>query len=75
MQFILGRVALHFVWKSILKYFQIEERYIMKMKQKLHKYRIREINKINSILHTLRSTARKNETYLRYSFFDSAKFV
>jgi len=55
--------------KGHISYIEIEERYIMKMKQKIHKYRIRKIIRNNSILHTQRCTARKIETYLRYTFF------
>lgn len=55
--------------KEHISYIEIEERYTMKMKQKIHKYRIRDIIKDNSILHTQRCTARKIETYLRYTFF------
>lgn len=55
--------------KEHISYIEIEERYTMNMKQKIHKYRIREIIRDNSILHTQRCTARKIETYLRYTLF------
>lgn len=46
-----------------------------KMKRKIHRHQIKKVIKFNSILCASRCTARKDETYLRYTFFDDAKFV
>ena len=75
MGFFSGQDRIAVCVKQHVKYVQIEERHIMKMKRKLHKWRIKEINKINSKLYTSRCTARKEKTLLRYIFFNGAKFV
>ena len=61
--------------QKYINYTQIRERHIMKIRLKIHKCKIRKIIKLIVILYASRCTARKNETYLRYTFFIDAKFV
>ncbi len=71
----LDRIALHFVWSSGITCIWIVERNKTKMKLKMHRHRIREIIKFNSILYTSRHIGMKVKTSMRYIFFNGAKFV
>jgi hypothetical protein len=71
----LDRIAMHFVWSSGITCIWIVERNKTKMKLKMHRHRIREIIKFNSILYTSRHIGMKVKTSMRYIFFNGAKFV
>ena len=64
-----------FKWKHGTMVFGSKEHKVMKIKRKIHKKRIKAFIQTNSILHTSRCIARKEKTSMRYTFFDSAKFV
>ena len=67
--FFCDKDALYF-WGKVYKKAQIGEQFTMKMKPKIHKYRIREIIKVNNILRTSRCIGMKEKTSMRYTFFN-----
>ena len=59
--------------KEHINYILVGERHIMRIKRKIHRYRIRKTIIFNGILNKSRCTAMKDKTSLWHTFFNSAK--